>query len=458
MVEIVPIDTPTLGDRSYLVHDGRVAFVIDPQRDIDRILALATARKVELRHVFETHIHNDYVTGGRSLARATGAAYHVHADDPVGFDSVPVADGTEVQISPSMTVRVLATPGHTFNHLSFVLIADGRTVGVFTGGSLLYGSTGRPDLLGEAHTHELVHAQYRSAHRLAAQLPDDTPVFPTHGFGSFCSSTQSEATASTIGQEKRNNPALTQDEHRWVEELLAGLDAYPAYYAHMGPTNLDAPGEAPDSSMPHLADAAELRRRIGAGEWVIDLRTRTAFAAGHLRGSLSFGADGSFATYLGWVIPWGTPVVLLGETAAQVSEAQRELVRIGIDRPAAAATGDPSDWAAATALEELTLATFSDLRVARGERHIVVLDVRRNLEWAAGHLTGAAHIPLHELLDRHDELPDSEIWVHCESGYRSSIAASLLAAMGRTVVSVNDEFANARLLGLELTVPEQVAA
>ena len=243
-----------------------------------------------------------------------------------------------------MRVRVLLTPGHTHTHLSFALEADGESVAVFTGGSLLFGSTGRPDLLGPDHTQTLAHAQWHSAQRLAAELPDETAVYPTHGFGSFCSATQSGGTASTIGQEKLANPALTTDEARYVEELLAGLDAYPAYYAHMGPANSAGPGE-PDLSLPTEADPAELRRRIEAGEWVVDLRNRTAFAAGHVGGTVNFGLDGQFVTYLAWLMPWGTPVTLLGETAEDVAEAQRELVRVGIDRPAAMATGTPEDWA-----------------------------------------------------------------------------------------------------------------
>ncbi|MCQ0010240.1 MBL fold metallo-hydrolase [Actinomadura madurae] len=234
MIEIVAIDTPTLGDRSYFVTDGEVAFVVDPQRDIDRVLALADARKVTVVDVFETHIHNDYVTGGLALARATGAAYHVNAADPVAFGHDAVADGDVIEVGARMRVRVLATPGHTFTHLAYVLEAPGRASAVFTGGSLLYGSTGRPDLLGPAHTRELVTAQYGSARRLAQELSDDAEIFPTHGFGSFCSATQSEGQASTIGQEKRTNPALTLDEKEYVETLLAGLDAYPAYYAQMG--------------------------------------------------------------------------------------------------------------------------------------------------------------------------------------------------------------------------------
>jgi glyoxylase-like metal-dependent hydrolase (beta-lactamase superfamily II)/rhodanese-related sulfurtransferase len=446
-VEVAAIDTPALGDRSYLAHDGQVAVVVDPQRDIDRVLDLAAARGVRITRVFETHLHNDYVTGGLALARATGAAYHLSGADPVAFDRVPASDGDLIEVSPVMRVRVMATPGHTFTHLSYVLEAAGRPHAVFTGGSLLYGSTGRPDLLGPGNASELARAQFASARRLAAELPEDADVYPTHGFGSFCSATQSEGSSSTIGRERRVNPALILAEDRYVSELLAGLDAFPAYYAHMGPANAAGP-PGPDLSAPRRADAAELRRRIGAGEWVVDLRARRAFAAGHVAGTLSFDLDGSFATYLGWLTPWGTPLTLLGRTPEQVAEAQRELVRIGIDRPAAAATGDPRDWAGGRALRSYPVADFTDLEAVRHHRRVVILDVRRDQERAASHIAGAVHIPIHQLPSRLAEVPAGEVWVHCEAGYRASVAASFLDAAGRTVVAVDDEYERAARAGL----------
>ena len=448
-VEVVAVDTPALGDRSYLAHDGQVAVVVDPQRDIDRVLDLAAARGVRITHVFETHLHNDYVTGGLALARATGAAYHVNAADQVAFDRVPASDGDLIEVSPVLRVRVMATPGHTFTHLSYVLEAGGHAHAVFTGGSLLYGSTGRPDLLGQAHADELARAQFASAHRLAAELPEDADLYPTHGFGSFCSATQSEGSSSTIGRERRVNPALIQPEDRYVSELLAGLDAFPAYYAHMGPANAAGP-PGPDLSAPHRADAAELRRRIEAGEWVVDLRARRAFAAGHVPGTLNFDLDGSFATYLGWLIPWGTPLTLLGHTPEQVAAAQRELVRIGIDRPAAAAVGQPGEWAGGRALRSYPVADFADLEAVRHHRRVVILDVRRDQEWTESHITGAVHIPIHQLPTRLTDVPDGEIWVHCEAGYRASVAASFLDAAGRTVVAVDDEYERAARAGLPL--------
>ncbi len=283
MIEVLPIETPTLGDRSYLAHDGDSAVVIDPQRDIDRVSGLAARLGVRITHVAETHVHNDYVTGGLALAQAAGASYLVNAADPVRFRRTPVRDGDSLEIGRAMRLRVLATPGHTFTHLSYVLEAGDTVTGVFTGGSLLYGSTGRPDLLGPGNTVALARAQHASAHRLARELPDSAEIYPTHGFGSFCAATQAAASSSTIGREKQFNPALTGDEQMYVEALLAGLDAWPAYYVHMGPANTAGPA-GPDLSVPHRAGAAELRRRIQAGEWVVDLRERVAFAAGFVPG------------------------------------------------------------------------------------------------------------------------------------------------------------------------------
>jgi hydroxyacylglutathione hydrolase len=444
---VLTIETSSLGDRSYLAHDGEVALVVDPQRDIDRVLALAEREGVRITHVFETHIHNDYVTGGYALARRTGAAYHVNADDQVSFDRVPVRDDDVVEVSDRMRVRVLATPGHTFTHLSYVL--EGDPAHVFTGGSLLFGSTGRPDLLGEEHSEELARLQHRSAHRLAHELPGETHVMPTHGFGSFCSATQASGDASTVARERATNPALLLDVEDYVREILEGLDLFPAYYARMHPANVAGPSE-PDLDPPAPADRAELRRRVDAGDWVVDLRTRRAFCAGHLPGSFSFGLDGQFSTWLGWLLPSGATVTLLGETEDDVARAQRELSRIGIDQVAGAATGGPADWLEG-APATLERATFADLAQVLHHRRVGVLDVRNPKEHAAAHVDGAVNVPLGQLVERLEAVPEGEVWVHCAAGYRAAAAASILQAQGRRVVCVDDSFAEqARASGLPL--------
>jgi glyoxylase-like metal-dependent hydrolase (beta-lactamase superfamily II)/rhodanese-related sulfurtransferase len=455
MIEIVTIETPSLGDRSYLATDGRVAVVIDPQRDFDRVLAVADQRGVRITDVFETHIHNDYVTGGLALAAQAGARYHVNAADQVSFQRTPVRDDELVEAG-SMSVRAIGTPGHTFTHLSYALADGDRVIAAFTGGSLLIGSTGRTDLLGQAHQEELARAQYRSARRLTGELPPEAQLCPTHGFGSFCAATPATGSSSTIADQQRANPVLTMDEAGYVEHLLAGLDAYPAYYAHMSAANAAGPA-APDLSPPCPADPVELRGRIDAGEWVVDLRSRTAFAAGHLRGTLHFELGDNLATYLGWLIPWGMPLTLLAATAEDLSAAQRQLARIGIDRPGAGAIGSPPPgaidspppWAGGEPLRSYPVADYKAVEAARGgPGPMILLDVRRDPEWRAERIEGARHIPLHELAGRISEIPSGRIWVHCQGGYRASVAASILDAAGRDVVLIDDDFGCALQSGL----------
>ncbi|WP_458077898.1 MBL fold metallo-hydrolase [Streptomyces sp. EMB26] len=441
-----------LGNRSYLAGGARGAVVVDPPRDIDQVIAAAVKRGVRIAYVAETHVHNDYVTGGLELARVTGASYLVPAGARVSFARTPVADGDTVTVDERLVLRALATPGHTPHHTSYVLEEDGRGAAAFTGGSLLIGAVGRPDLVEPRLTEELARAQHASAHRLADELDDEVPVLPTHGFGSFCSSSQAEGDSTTIGRERKANDALTLDVDTFVERVLAGLDDVPAYYAHMGPAN--AAGPAPvDLTPPERADAGQIARRLAAGEWVVDLRSRTAFAEGHVAGSFNFERDGKLATYLAWLIPWGKPVTLLADTPEQVADAQRELARVGIDRPAAAATGEPGGWVrAGEELASFPRARFADLAGVRerGE-DVVVLDVRRDSERAAGHVEGAVHIPIHELHGRLDEVPSGTVWVHCAGGMRAAIAASLLDAAGRDVVAVDDGFDAAGEAGLTVT-------
>ncbi|EST25222.1 hypothetical protein N566_24615 [Streptomycetaceae bacterium MP113-05] len=416
------VATSSLGDRSYLAADGEVAVVVDPQRDVDRVIAEAGRLGVRIAAVLETHVHNDYVSGGLELARLTGAEYGVAAADQAPFAHRPLQDGEVLELSGRMRVRVLATPGHTFHHLSYVLESDAGAVGVFTGGSLLLGTTGRTDLLGTEHSRELARCQYASARQLADLLPDGAQVWPTHGFGSFCSATQAAGDTADIGEQRRINPALTLAEGEFVEQTLSGLDAYPAYYAHMGVKNAEGPRPL-DLRPPVTATAEDLRRHLADGEWVVDLRSRKAYASSHLAGIVSLGLDGPMATWLGWMIDWGASVTLVGESSEQVAAAQRELARIGIDDLAGAAAGQPAELAADPGqLRDAHTATFADLAAALQGRTgglpavDVILDVRTNNEFTASHVEGAVHIPLYELKNRLAEIPAGTVWVHCGSG------------------------------------------
>lgn len=439
MPEVVTLETSSLGDRSYLVHDGRHGIVVDPQRDIDRFLSAAKDAGVEITHVLETHLHNDYVSGGLELAGVTGAAYGIAAGDEVAFERLPIDDGQEIA-SGGVLLRAVATPGHTPTHLSYVLVSDGDAVAAFTGGSLLYGAVGRPDLISSDLTLQLAHAQYRSVHTIASRLRDDAPIHPTHGFGSHCASVTDEILRDgTLAEERERNPALTLDEDRFVEELLAGLHPYPAYYAHMGPVNASGPSSL-DLSAPKLLSAAELRERLAAGSWVVDLRARRAYAAGHLRGTVNVELRDDLPTYLGWVFPYGTDLVLLGESVDDVAEAQRMLARVGLDDPTGASTGGPDDW-----IEDeddrrsWEWGTWSDVAEARrSDRDVVVLDTREAWEFESGHHPAAVHVPFYELPDRVDDVPGGEVWIYCATGNRATVAASLLANAGREVVLIDD--------------------
>lgn len=448
MAEVVTIETPGLGDRSYLVHDGQVAAVIDPQRDIDRILDVVGSVGVRVTHVLETHLHNDYVTGGLALARQTGAAYVLPAGDEVHFDRLPVGDGEQLTVG-RLTITGWHTPGHTPHHMAYVASEGGQPFAAFTGGSMLFGAVGRTDLVGKDRAEELTRAQYRSVRRLAHDLPGDVAVHPTHGFGSFCSATKTSGGASTIGEERAHNLAVVgDDEDAFVEEILGGLGAYPRYYAHMAALNAEGP-RAPDLSMPEMVDAVALRARVDAGEWVVDLRNRRAFARTHLSGSVSIEMGEPFGTYFGWTLPWQAPVTLVGDSAEEVADARRQLARIGVDGLSGAAIGDVGSLAGDRAAT-YPVATFADVAGALGAPGMAVLDVRRPDEWEDGHLTGAFHIPFWELADRIDELPDAELWVHCASGFRASIGASIIDRSGRKVVLVDDDWERASALGLPI--------
>lgn len=254
---------------------------------------------------------------------------------------------------------------------------------------MLYGTTGRADLI-------------------------------THEFGSFCSATPVSGESSTIEEQRAANPALRQDEQGFVDELLAGFSAYPAYYAHMSVINRVGPTPV-DLTPPTAIDPAELRRRIDAGEWVIDLRKRTAFAAGDLPGTLGFELSGSFVSYLGWLYDWGAPLAVIGESAQHVAEAQRELVRIGVDRLIGAATGDLTTLSSGGRLGSYPVADFAWLAGELVKVPVAILDVRQSHEHAEEHIPGAANIPLHELAGCFHDVPAGPVEVHCGSGYRASI-------------------------------------
>jgi glyoxylase-like metal-dependent hydrolase (beta-lactamase superfamily II)/rhodanese-related sulfurtransferase len=436
------ITTAPLGDTSYLLVSGDEAALVDPQRDCWGLLADCEARKVRVRYVLETHVHNDYVSGALEVRAATGATVAGPARAAYAFDHLPMAEDDEIAVG-GLLVRAMETPGHTAEHTSYLVFDETQPAprAVFTGGSLLVGSSGRTDLSGEERTESLTHAQFRSLRRLAL-LPDGTRVLPTHGAGSSCAAGPVPSSAdrtTTVGAERRTNPALAADEEAFVSERT-GLPPYPAYYRHMAPLNRAGPavlGGPPRAARPLTPETVARLTRGGAV--VVDARERRAFARAHLPGSLSDELDDGFATVVGQLVPFGTPLVLvLPEPVTDAaSEAVTQLLRIGYERVEGCLDGGIERWLAdgrpvgsfraADAAELLAL-------LVRGAP-VRILDVRAPNE--PGTIPGALTIPIAELPRRLPEIPrDREVWTVCSRGRRATAAASLLDRAGIPVAAV----------------------
>lgn len=447
IVEI--LETPTLGNRGYLIHNGQSALAIDVQRDYTRWLDTADKAGVTITHVFETHMHNDYVTGGYKLAQEIRAEYIVPEGSGQQFESTTVKDSMTFIVG-DLKVTALHTPGHTPHHMSYA-VTDGQKTAVCTGGSLLYGTVGRTDLISEEQTEGLTRLQYESAHKLIESLPATTDIYPTHGFGSFCSSSDgSGATASTLGIEAKINVALTHDEETFVDSIIRGLGPYPRYYAHMGEANRAGPGVV---AQLHIHDYApeDIARALKADRsWVVDVRSRKAFATAHPEAALGIELGQSFATYTGWLLPWSDNITLVGDTEEAIVNAYTELSRIGMDPFVSGATHDIKPYLAAAPNSSYALKTFDDLKkLFDANKKPFVLDVRLPIDWDDSHVEGSLNIALHELMSSMDRLPkDQPIWVHCASGYRASIAASLIDRYERTPILIDDTFERAGELGL----------
>ncbi len=433
--------TPGLGNATHLVASDREAVVVDPPRDAWRVRAAAAARGWRITHVLETHVHNDYLSGALELRASDGVEIVAPSRGRYAFRHRGVDDGDEVRVG-GVRLIARATPGHTPEHLAWDVVPDGAPgpTAVLTGGSLMVGSAGRTDLLGPAMTEELTVAQYRSLQALAA-LPDDVAVLPTHGAGSFCAAGPMDAArTTTIGAERSHNPlfrAAAEDAFRAT--MLAGLAPYPAYYAHMAPLNRAGPAVLGTLPAVPALDPAGVRGAIAAGAQVVDGRPRRTFAAGHLPGSLNVELTDSFASYVGWLVPFAAPVVLIlpDPAAGALAEATAQLIRIGYERIAGWLDGGVASWEdAGGPLAAYPLTTGRSLRdeLVTGDAH-ALLDVRdANEQRDDGRVPGAVEIPLGELTSRLAEVPGSgPIDVLCKSGARASIAASVLDAAGYDV-------------------------
>jgi len=430
--------TPGLGNATYLLASDGEAIVVDPPRDAWRVTSVADAKGWRLTHVVETHVHNDYLSGALELRAARRAEIVARARGRYAFDHRGADDGDMVEVG-GLRLVARATPGHTREHLAWEVRQDGADgpSAVLTGGSLLVGSAGRTDLLGADATDELTRAQFASLRALAS-MADDVAVLPTHGPGSFCSAGPIDGgRTSTIGAERRMNPLLAApDEAAFRAALLGGLGAYPTYYDSMAPINRAGPPVLGRPVGPPHLDPAAFAAAVAAGAHVVDGRPRAEFAAGHLPEATNIELTESFASYVGWFVPFGATVALvlpepLGEA---LEEAAVQLFRIGYDRVAGGLAGGLAAWATSGArVESYPTTTIEALHGdAVAGRNGYALDVRDPHEWRDdGVVPGAIQIPLGDLSDRLASIPrDAPVTVMCKSGARASIAASLLDAAG----------------------------
>ena len=436
-MDVELLETPGLGNGSFLLSAGREAVVVDPPRDAWRIMAAAEARGWRLTHVLETHVHNDYLSGALELRSALGTEILAPARGRFTFAHRPM-DDTDVLEIDGLRFTARATPGHTPEHLAWEVRTDGEPgpTAIATGGSLLVGSAGRTDLLGADRTDELTRAQFHTLRALAA-LPDAVRILPTHGAGSFCSVGPADAArTTTIGQERRSNPLLAiTDEAAFRSTLLDGLGPYPRYYAEMAPINRTGPVVVGRVPIPKQVAPDAVRAAVAGGAHIVDGRSRRAFAAGHIGGSLNIELTESFASYVGWFVPFGAAIVLVLPDPIEeaVVEAATQLFRIGYERIVGVLAGVTAWTDAGGSLSSygVTTAASTAAEIGGGDQPYL-LDVRYPHEWRdEGAVPGAIELSIGDLADRLDTLPrDAPITVMCRSGSRASIAASMLDAAG----------------------------
>jgi hydroxyacylglutathione hydrolase len=423
--DLVPLVDEGLGNSAYLLDlgDGR-ALAVDPPRDLRALRAAARRRGLRVAYSADTHLHADFLTGARQLAAEDGATVLASTAGRRRFDHRGLDDGDEVDLG-GLTLQAVATPGHTDEHLSFLLRDDVTPVGVFSGGSLIVGSAARTDLLGDGRTEELARAQYASLRRLSA-LPDATAVWPTHGAGSFCSAPPGENRTSTIGREKATNALLrAPDADAFAAQLTAGLGSYPAYFSWLAEVNRRGPDLVPAESALAPLDVAETRRLLADGAVVVDVRPVPDVAAGHIPGSVAIPLRAQFATWLGWVVDPSVPVVVVRNADQEPADVLWPALNVGLERLAGELAGGITAWRAAGGDIATTRLVPAD--------HVEgpVLDVRQRSEFVAGHLPDAVHTELGDVTERLDAVPAGPVTVMCEHGERAMTAATLLARAGR---------------------------
>ena len=431
MATIHPVVDEGLGNSAYLVElgEGR-ALVVDPARDPTPYLELARWRRLRIAYAAETHLHADFLTGSRELAAADGAQVLAPQASRLGFPHQGLEDGEEVDLG-GLTLRVLATPGHAPEHVSYLLLDAGRPQALFSGGALLVGTVARTDLAGPELTEPLARAAYQSLHQRLLSLPDELAVYPTHGAGSFCSAPVGGERTTTIGAERRHNRLLAApDEDAFVAQLLAGFGSYPPYFLRLRERNRVGPELlSADWRVLPLLPTDRVSEHLAGGGVLVDARPIGAFAAGHIPRAISIELRPQFASWLGWLVNDAQPLVFVLDEDQDRGELARQCRTIGYDHLVGELAGGMCAWQAAG----LAQAQLPLVQVEQLDEHFgVVLDVRQASEVANGHLPGAVAIELGTLAgDRQPtELPEGPIIAMCGHGERAMTAASLLARAG----------------------------
>ena len=441
-VEVVPLVKEGLGNSSYLLDlgDGR-ALAVDPGRDPAPYLAEAERRRWSVAFSLETHLHADFVSGSRELAEH-GARVVAPAAARLEFPACGLGDGDELDLG-GLRLRALATPGHTPEHLAYLLMDGDTPTALFSGGSLLVGAVARTDLISPDQTEPLARALWQSLQQHVLSLPDELAVYPTHGAGSFCSAPADAERVTTVGRERATNPLLAaSDEDAFVKLLTDRLGSYPRYFLRLRERNREGP-RVYGTSQPglELLGPEAVRRLWDDGAEVVDVRPVGPFAAAHIRGSLSVPLRPQFASWLGWLVDDDVPLIFVLDPGQSRAEVVRQALGIGYESLAGELDGGIDAWQ--TAGFPVTRLPMVDAAAVSG----LVLDVRQDSEFAAGHVPGALHVELGRLAESAAELPGGPMSTMCMHGERAVTAASLLERSGRAEVTVvvggPDEWATA---------------
>jgi len=425
---------------SYLIAGNHAGVVVDPERNVETYLAAAAALDVRITHILETHLHADFVSGHMDLADATGAAIYAPRSAKCAFDHVPLRDGDSFEVE-DMRFSVLETPGHTPEHISYVLtdtVRGEKPACVFTGDTLFVGDVGRPDLF-PGRAEELASKLYDSLHSKLLKLPDFCEVLPAHGAGSLCGRAMASKWRSTIGYEKRYNPALRiRDREKFIRSLTENMPAAPDHFARLSAVNAEGPKLVRKLAGPHALLPGEFADRIGGRRTtVVDVRSYDAYGGQHLKDSISLPLAGNFPTFAGWILPREHRLLLVADTRDQVLEATSWLRRVGLDRVDAFLEGGVFAWSRSgrpTAHTGL-LSPQEVHAMVTGEELFEFLDVRAPAEHASSNVEGSRNIQTADLrVVPRDLDPTLPTVVMCSSGNRSSTAASFLERHGFTRV------------------------